>query len=83
VSYPLFLLFLFNISFMHVIKACRGNSSRTLLILNIDTRWRCMVNFTPRPSYCRHSFKIKHVTPCGNLFEKLILPQVIKDISHI
>ena len=34
--------------FVHVIKTYRGNGDIPPFILNLDTRWMGMVNFTPR-----------------------------------
>jgi hypothetical protein len=44
------LLALFNISFKYFIKAYGVSGSIAPLILNVDTGWRRVVNFTPRLS---------------------------------
>ena len=36
---------------VHAIKAYRGSRGIAPLILNLGTRWRCVVNFTRRPLY--------------------------------
>jgi len=34
-------------------KAYRGSRFTEQLVLNLGNRWRCVVNFTPRPLYDR------------------------------
>jgi hypothetical protein len=38
---------------VHAVKAYRGTRGIAPLILNLGTRWRWVVNFTPRPLYPR------------------------------
>ena len=37
---------------VHATRACRGSRRVNPLILNIATRWRWVINFTPRPLCC-------------------------------
>jgi hypothetical protein len=36
------------------VKSKMGNRGRAPLILNLFTKWRCVVNCTPRPLYTRN-----------------------------
>ena len=38
-------------SLVHVMTAQKASKGTVLLILNFGTRWKCVVNFMPRPSY--------------------------------
>jgi len=38
---------------VEVVKVYRGSRATEQLILNLGTRWRCMVNLTPQPLYHR------------------------------
>ena len=46
---------------VHSMKAYKGNGGRYPLVLNLGTRWRCVVNFTFRPLYRQ---KKTHSTGC-------------------
>ena len=43
----------FNVFLVHIMKAYRGSTGIDPLILNLGTKWRCVVNVTPQLLYPR------------------------------
>ena len=40
-----------EVSLVHTMTAQEASRGTVLIILNLGTRWKCVVNFMPRPSY--------------------------------
>jgi hypothetical protein len=48
-----------NVFLVHALMAYKGSRGIAPPVLNLGTRWTCVINFTPRPYYPREKIPIR------------------------